>query len=88
MTQAAPIDCDVHPIVPGLASLLPYMDEHWRETVVRRGIEDLTTVSYPSRNPLSFRQDLRDETGRTGTDAATLGRQALDPFGTQLAICN
>ena len=71
-----------------MAALLPYLDDHWRETVVRRGIEDLTTISYPTRNPLSFRQDWRDETGRTATDVATLGRQALDPFGTRLAICN
>ena len=88
MTNPAPIDCDIHPIVPGIASLLPYLDDHWRETVVRRGIEDLTTIAYPTRNPLSFRQDLRDETGRTGTDVVTLGRQALDPFGTRLAILN
>src|SRR5580698_2609519 len=84
----APIDCDIHPVVPGIAALMPYLDDHWRETVVRRGIEDLTTIAYPTRNPLSFRQDLRDETGRTATDVVTLGRQALDPFGTRLAICN
>jgi len=88
MTDPAPIDCDVHPIVPNIATLMPYLDDHWRETVVRRGIEDLTTIAYPTRNPLSFRQDWRDETGRTATDVVTLGRQALDPFGTRLAICN
>lgn len=84
----APIDCDLHPVVPGINALLPYLDDHWRETVIRRGIEDLTTISYPTRNPLSFRQDWRDETGRTATGVDILGRQALDPFGTQLAICN
>ena len=67
----APVDCDVHPIVPGLSALLPYLDDHWRETVVRRGIEDLTTISYPTRNPLSFREDWRDQTGRTATDVST-----------------
>src|ERR1700709_1247005 len=81
MTDPAPIDCDVHPVVPELAALLPYMDAHWRETVVRRGIEGLTTISYPTRNPLSFRHDWRDETGRTATDAATLGRQGLARSG-------
>jgi predicted TIM-barrel fold metal-dependent hydrolase len=88
VTNPAPIDCDIHPVVPGISTLLPYLDDHWRETVVRRGIDDLTTISYPTRNPLSFRQDWRDETGRTATDVATLGRQAIDPFGTRLAICN
>jgi uncharacterized protein len=86
--RPAPIDCDVHPVVPGMAALLPYLDDHWREAVVRRGIEGLTTISYPTRNPLSFRQDWHDDSGRTAMDAATLGRQALDPFGTRLAICN
>jgi hypothetical protein len=88
MNGPAPIDCDIHPIVPGIAALLPYLDDHWREAVVRRGIEDLTTIAYPTRNPLSVRQDLRDETGRTAADVATLTRQALDPYGTRLAICN
>ena len=88
MTAPAPIDCDIHPVVPDLAALMPYMDEHWRETVVRRGIDDLTTISYPTRNPLSFREEWRDSTGRAGTDVAMLGRQGLDPFGTQMAILN
>lgn len=88
MIQPAPIDCDVHPVVPDLAALFPYLDDHWRETVVRRGIEDLTTIAYPSRNPLSFKREWRDESGRTGTDVTTLGRQALDPLGTQLALCD
>ncbi len=88
MTLLAPIDCDLHPIVPSIRTLLPYLDDHWRETVIRRGIEDLTTISYPSRNPLSFRQDWRDATGRTAMDVATLTAQALDPLGTQLAILN
>ena len=84
----APIDCDLHPVVPGIKTLLPYLDDHWRETVIRRGIEDLTTVSYPSRNPLSFREDWRDETGRTATDLGKLAAQALDPFGTRIGILN
>ena len=88
MADRGPIDCDLHPVVPGLKALLPYLDDHWRETVVRRGIEDLTTISYPSRNPLSFREEWRDDSGRTGMDVATLTKQALDPLGTRLAILN
>lgn len=81
-----PIDCDLHPVVPGIKTLLPYLDDLWREAVVRRGIEDLTTISYPTRNPLSFRQDWRDASGRTALDVASLTKQALDPLATQLAI--
>jgi uncharacterized protein len=40
-----PIDCDVHPAVPGIGTLLPYLDAFWRDSVVDRGIEGLDSVS-------------------------------------------
>lgn len=82
------IDSDVHPTVPGMKALMPYLDDHWREAVVRRGIDDMVTISYPSLNPLTFRSDWRDETGKTATSVAVLAAQGLDPFGTSIAICN
>jgi uncharacterized protein len=82
------VDCDVHPTVPGISALLPYLDAHWREAVVRRGIDDQTTISYPTLNPLSFRSDWKDATGKAATSVGMLARQALDPFGTDFAICN
>jgi len=90
-TQALhrPIDCDVHPTVPNMAALLPYLEPVWRDTVVRRGIDDLTTISYPTLNPVSSRADWRDADSRkAATSAAVLAEQALAPFDTQLAICN
>ena len=47
-----------------MKALLPYLDDHWREAVVRRGIDDQATISYPTINPLTFRSDWRDETDR------------------------
>lgn len=83
-----PIDCDVHPTVPNMAALLPYLEPVWRETVVRRGLQDLTTISYPKLNPLTARADWRDPaTGKAATSAAMLAEQALAPFGTRMAIC-
>ncbi|MBN8897783.1 MAG: amidohydrolase, partial [Rhodospirillales bacterium] len=82
------VDCDVHPTVPSLQALLPYMDEVWRDNAVRRGIEELATVSYPTTNPLSSRADWRDPSGKAGTTVEALRAQALDPFGTDLAICS
>jgi hypothetical protein len=29
----SPIDCDFHPVVPNLQALLPYLEDHWRESV-------------------------------------------------------
>ena len=37
------IDCDVHPTVPDMKALLPYLDDFWRETVEERGINSLET---------------------------------------------
>ena len=82
------IDCDLHPSVPGWRALLPYLDEMWREIVVRRGVDDLNTISYPSGNPLTARSDWRDDAGKPASDAARLGKEALEPFGTSIAICN
>src|ERR1700742_3863119 len=80
-TDLSAIDCDVHPGVPGVQALLPYLDEHWRTTVVERGIDSLDSISYPPNAPLSARPDLRDAKGRAGMDVASLGAQVLDRWG-------
>ena len=35
------IDCDIHPAVPNLKALLPYLSDHWRDIVVQRGVQEL-----------------------------------------------
>ena len=84
------IDCDIHPAVPNMRALLPYLDEYWRDAIVSRGIananQDLT--SYPPNAPLSVRPDRKPDGGNAGTDIALLKTQALDAFGTRFAIGN
>ena len=87
-SDLAPIDCDIHPAVPGLAALLPYLPGHWADAVVHRGMQDLETISYPVNAPLTARPDWRGTTGKAGSDLARLREQALEPFGTSVAICN
>jgi hypothetical protein len=82
------IDCDVHPQVPGMQALHPYLDEHWRRSVQERGIDSLDTISYPPNAPLTARPDLRNAKGLAGADAASLGRQVLDRWGSGVAILN
>jgi uncharacterized protein len=82
------IDCDIHPTVPGLKALLPYMDEHWRDMLTQRGMHELDSIAYPSDAPITARPDWRPGGGKPGTDLDLLRRQALDHFGTSLAICN
>jgi len=84
----APIDCDVHPTVPALSALYPYLDEMWRETAIRRGLDEMNTIAYPANTPLTVRSDWRDAQGRGATTPERLARQALDPFGSGTAILN
>ncbi len=82
------IDCDIHPALPGTGTLLPYLDDHWREQVVGRGIDGLDLNSYPPYLPLSARADWREKSAKPGSDVDQLRRQALDAFGSSIAICN
>lgn len=50
MTKGA-IDCDIHPSVPNIEALLPYFNDHWRDTISQRGVHDLQTIAYPKMHP-------------------------------------
>ena len=64
MSAPGGIDCDIHPSVPGIDALLPYMPEHWREIVQMRGVDELNPISYPARSPLTARPDWRPREGK------------------------
>jgi len=82
------VDCDVHPAVPHLTSLLPYLNDYWRDQVTTRGMTDLISQSYPPNSPISSRPDWRPAKGKPGSSLADMKAQALDPFGVSYAICN
>jgi predicted TIM-barrel fold metal-dependent hydrolase len=82
------IDCDVHPSVPSLAALFPYLEPHWREMAIVRGMDELNSISYPDNSPLTCRPDWRPATGKPAADIDRVRREALDPFGTSIAIAN
>jgi predicted TIM-barrel fold metal-dependent hydrolase len=82
------IDCDIHPAAPTVSTLLPYLDEHWREHVVIRGLDRVEMVYDPANAPTSARPDWRPDKGRAGSDPDRLCREALDAFGSSTAICN
>ena len=81
------IDCDIHPALPGMAALLPYLDAHWCEQVTTRGIDGLELASYPPTIPANARPDWRG-VGASGGDLASVQRDVLDAFGLRHAICN
>src|SRR6195952_2749204 len=85
---AGGVDCDLHPAVPHLTTLLPYMNDYWRDQVTTRGMTDLVSQSYPVNSPISARPDWRPAQGKPGSSLADMQKQALDPFQTRFGICN
>jgi predicted TIM-barrel fold metal-dependent hydrolase len=80
------IDCDVHPTVPDIRALAPYLDEHWRDSVEQRGIPSLESISYPPNAPLTARPDWRGPKGLAATSPADLA--PVWRFGASAAILN
>ena len=65
------IDCDVHPTVPDIKALLPYLDEYLARPVEERGIA-------VARNPRAIRPRRRSARGRIGARRAALPRPSVD----------
>ena len=82
------IDCDIHPVVPGMHALLPYMEESWREQFLSRGIDGLDLNSHSIDIPSMCRPDWRPAHGRPAGDLAIVRRELLDRFQCRAAICN
>src|SRR5215212_474768 len=85
---AGAIDCDVHPMVPSLRVLTPYMDQFWADQVIERGMTTLDSQSWPIGSPKTIRGDWRDAEGRGASTVEELRTQALGPFGADVAILN
>jgi len=84
------IDCDLHPAMPSVPALLPYLDEFWADQLANRHIDRLpfTLSSYPPSSPLSARPDWRTRSGAPAADLDAIRRNALDRFAVHCAICN
>jgi predicted TIM-barrel fold metal-dependent hydrolase len=88
LSELGAIDCDVHPGLPNMAPLAPYLDDHWRESIETRGIKAVDSIAYPRNAPLTARPDWRGEDGQAAADPAALRRDLLDRFGFRHAILN
>src|SRR6201992_4413017 len=88
MAKLTAIDCDIHPGVPDLKALLPYMSEFWRESFIDRGIDGFDMMSYPLNAPITCRPDWRVKGERPGASLDRMRSQALDQFDIDTAICN
>lgn len=82
------IDCDLHPAVPNLQALLPYLDAYWREIVLLRGMDELNSISFPLAAPTAARPDWRPAQGKPASSLGMMQSQALDPFALRHGILN
>jgi uncharacterized protein len=85
------IDCDLHPAVPGMSVLMPYLDDYWREMVSVRALDrlNLTLTSYPLNAPLSCRPDWALDQGRKpGSSLDAMRTHVLDPCQSRYGILN
>jgi predicted TIM-barrel fold metal-dependent hydrolase len=82
------IDCDVHPTLPSLRGLDPYLDPFWRQSFVERGIDSFESNTYPPNAPLTARPEWKGNTGRAATDVTQLAAQVFDRWQARHAICN
>ena len=82
MLQA--IDCDVHPTVPSMKALLPYLDDYWRDSV--RGARHRRAsrpISYPPNAPITSRPDWRGKDGRAATEVGAARRSGARPLASR-----
>ncbi|MQA85058.1 MAG: amidohydrolase family protein [Streptosporangiales bacterium] len=82
-----PIDCDVHNAVPSIEVLYPYLEDHWRDYLVERGVTSLEPNYYPRGLPISCLPGARPSSGGPpGSDLDLLREQVLG--GVRYAILN
>ncbi|MGI9435478.1 MAG: amidohydrolase family protein [Geminicoccaceae bacterium] len=85
---AGAVDCDVHPSVPGISALLPYLDDYWRDMVEVRGMEGFESRAYPPRVPASARSDWRRGGIRAAETVDVVREDLLDRWSLGGAILN
>ncbi|MCA1454676.1 amidohydrolase [Bradyrhizobium sp. BRP22] len=90
-TYAGAIDCDLHPAVPGMGVLLPYLNDYWREMASVRALDrlNLSLTSYPQNSPLSCRPDwLLPDGAKAGSSLEAMKDHVLDRFRPRYGILN
>ena len=90
LNLAGGIDCDIHPTVPSVEVLIPYLSDVWQHTVrmIARGIEHLHLTSYPPGAALTCRPDWRPTIGRAAERVELVQAHVLDHFHLSHGILN
>lgn len=83
-----PVDCDVHPAVPGLSALFPFLSQRWVDYCVESGVEGFEPASYPPGMPLSASPEARRAGVPPASDPAVVRAHVLDDGGAIRAVLN
>jgi predicted TIM-barrel fold metal-dependent hydrolase len=87
-------DCDIHPVLPRISDLHPYLSAHWRGYLETYGLSQRQghqagVNPYPKAQPNAARRDAWPPGGGApGTDLDFLRRQHLDAHDIVLGIVN
>jgi len=88
---AGAIDCDLHPAVPHMSALKPYLSDYWREMSSWRGLEryNLSLTAYPENAPSSCRPDWKLRAGqKPGSALEAMRAHVFDHFKPEFGILN
>ena len=81
------VDVDLHPMVPGLDALAPFLPDFWRDQIAQRGLDGFETQSFPPGAPKTVRADWRPADGTKPASTPELLRaQVLEPWGVARGI--
>lgn len=91
--KPAVIDCDIHPRVPNLEALKPFMSAHWWNILKTYGTRQRHGFAkgypFPKATPLACRRDAWPPNGGPpASDLAFMREQHLDPYGIEYGIMN
>jgi uncharacterized protein len=82
------VDCDVHPAVPGISALFPFLPQRWVDYCVESGVEGFEPASYPPGVPLSARPEARRDDTVPASDPGVVRAHVLDDGGADPAVLN
>src|SRR3954470_5129585 len=80
------IDCDLHPAVPSIEALTPYLPAYWREQISQSGFNGPVDSAYPASAATSARPDA--PAASVAEQLSALRTQVLQPQHVAFGILN
>jgi predicted TIM-barrel fold metal-dependent hydrolase len=82
------VDCDLHPTVPSVDALLPYLPIYWQEQIRQSGFKGPVDTAYPASAATSARPDVPAHAGPVPEQLGALRAHVLEPQQIDYGILN